>query len=161
MGLLDRFFNKTGIADEEGPDGNWDPEYDGGDYEEDPGDAGGYAPEPVSEEPYDDGPARFARSQGDISEARREAAPVRRGRGSMEIEMIRPSSVDDARDITDMILSGRAVIVNLEGVRVETAQRIMDFASGACYAVGGNMKPVSERVIMISPKSIDLSGDFS
>ena len=158
MGFLDNFIKKTGLADDAGPDDGWDPE-EGPVYPDETEEVGGYAPAPVREEP-ESAPTRFARSQGDISEARREAAPVRRGRGVFGIEMIRPASVDDARDVTDMILSGRAVVVNLESVRVETAQRIMDFTSGACYAIGGNMKPVSERVILVSPKNIDLSGEF-
>ena len=49
----------------------------------------------------------------------------------MEVCVIKPSSVDDAREITETLLSGRTVILNLEGLDLEIAQRIIDFTSGA------------------------------
>jgi cell division inhibitor SepF len=78
----------------------------------------------------------------------------------MEVCMIKPVSVDDARDICDTILSGRAVVINLEGIHVETAQRIIDFTSGACYSLGGNLQKISNYIFIVTPKAIELSGDF-
>ena len=34
----------------------------------------------------------------------------------MEVCVIKPTSVDDAREITETLLSGRTVILNLEGL---------------------------------------------
>ena len=42
---------------------------------------------------------------------------------------------DDARAITESLLSGRTVILNLEGLDLEVAQRIIDFISGAAFAI--------------------------
>ena len=42
----------------------------------------------------------------------------------MEVCVIKPSSVEDAREITETLLSGRTVILNLEGLDLEVAQRI-------------------------------------
>ena len=39
----------------------------------------------------------------------------------MEVCVIRPTSVDDARAITESLLSGRTVILNLEGLDLEVA----------------------------------------
>ena len=69
-------------------------------------------------------------------------------------------NVDDAREITDTLLSGRAVILNLEGLHVDVAQRIIDFTSGSCYSIDGNLQKVSSYIFIITPKTVDISGDF-
>ena len=84
-------------------------------------------------------------------------APARAG---MEVNMIRPTSMDDARDICDMLLSGRAVVINLEGVQVDLAQRIIDFSSGACYSIDGNLQKISSYIFIITPSNIELTGEF-
>ena len=73
---------------------------------------------------------------------------------------VRPVSFADARDLCDMLLSGRAVVINMEGVQVELAQRIIDFASGACYAIDGNLQKISSYIFIVTPANIELSGDF-
>lgn len=80
--------------------------------------------------------------------------------GSMEVCVIKPANVDDAREITDTLLSGRAVILNLEGLHVDIAQRIIDFTSGSCYSIDGNLQKVSSYIFIITPKTVDISGDF-
>ena len=45
--------------------------------------------------------------------------PMRR---SMEVTMIKPTSMDDSRDICDYLLAGKAVVLNMEGIHMETAQ---------------------------------------
>ena len=84
-------------------------------------------------------------------------APARAG---MEVNMIRPTSMDDARDICDMLLSGRAVVINLEGVQVDLAQRIIDFSSGSCYSIDGNLQQISSYIFIITPSNIELTGEF-
>ena len=74
--------------------------------------------------------------------------------------MIKPSTVEDGREISDTLLSGRAVILNLEGLQVSIAQRIIDFTSGACYSINGNLQKVSHYIFIITPESVDISGDF-
>ncbi len=83
-----------------------------------------------------------------------------RGKSNMEVCVIKPSTVEDSREITDTLLSGRAVILNLEGLHVEIAQRIIDFASGSCYSIKGNLQKVSNYIFIITPESVDISGDF-
>lgn len=91
-------------------------------------------------------------------------APVRRGAvstGKMQVRIIKPSSFDQARQITDTLLSQRTVLLNLEGLDVNTAQRIVDFASGSCYALHGNFMKISHFIIVITPENVDIAGDIS
>lgn len=79
----------------------------------------------------------------------------------MEVSIVKPTSVNDARDVTDLILSGSTVVLNLEGLDVDIAQRIIDFTSGSCYAVQGNVMKISHYIFVITPSTVDISGDIS
>ena len=78
----------------------------------------------------------------------------------MEVTMIKPTSMDDSRDICDYLLSGKAVVLNMEGIHMETAQRIIDFTSGATYSMNGNLQKISNYIFIATPSSVELSGDF-
>ena len=86
--------------------------------------------------------------------------PIRQGGKNMEVCVIKPTSFEDAREITDTLLSGRSVILNLEGLNVEIAQRIIDFSSGSCYSMNGNLQKVSSYIFIITPETVEISGDF-
>ncbi len=78
----------------------------------------------------------------------------------MEVCVIKPSSVEDAREITETLLASRTVVLNLEGLDVDIAQRIIDFTSGSCFAISGNLQKISHYIFIITPSSVDISGDF-
>ena len=83
--------------------------------------------------------------------------PMRR---SMEVTMIRPTSMEDSSEVCDYLLAGKAVVLNLEGMHMEVAQRIIDFTSGATYSIGGNLQKISTYIFIATPQSVELSGDF-
>ena len=84
----------------------------------------------------------------------------RRQAPNMEVCVIKPSSVEDAREITETLLSGRTVILNLEGLDLEVAQRIIDFTSGATFAINGNLQKISNYIFLVTPTNVDISGDL-
>ena len=85
--------------------------------------------------------------------------PARKATG-MEVCVIKPTNVDDSREITETLLSGRTVILNLEGLDLEAAQRIIDFTSGATFAIDGNLQKISNYIFLITPTTVDISGDL-
>lgn len=87
--------------------------------------------------------------------------PVKKSSSSgMEVCVIKPTSVEDAREITETLLNNRTVVLNVEGLDVEIAQRIIDFTSGSCFAISGNLQKISNYIFIITPASVDISGDF-
>lgn len=82
------------------------------------------------------------------------------GSSGMEVCVIKPTSIEEAREITETLLSNRTVVLNLEGLDVDIAQRIIDFTSGSCYAISGNLQKISHYIFIITPASVDVSGDF-
>ena len=83
--------------------------------------------------------------------------PMRRG---MEVSMVIPTSFGDSQEICDHLLAGKAVVLNMEGLHTEIAQRIIDFASGAVYSINGNLQKISNYIFIVTPDTVDLSGDF-
>lgn len=79
---------------------------------------------------------------------------------AMQVTMKRPKSINDSKDICDDLLDGRAVVINLEGVNSDIAQRIIDFTFGAVYSIDGDLKSISKYTFIASPHSVELSGDF-
>ena len=78
----------------------------------------------------------------------------------MEVCVIKPTSIEDAREITETLLQNRTVVLNMEGLDVEIAQRIIDFTSGSCFAISGNLQKISNYIFIITPATVDISGDF-
>ncbi len=78
----------------------------------------------------------------------------------MGIKVMKPTSFEDSQDICDVLLAGKATIINLEGFNVELAQRVMDFVSGAVYAANGKLRQISSYIFIISPENVDISGDY-
>ncbi len=70
-----------------------------------------------------------------------------------------PVSVEDARNIIDNVKSRKSIVVNLESIDIETARRILDSLSGACYALGGTVYKVSQKIFIVAPASCDIIGN--
>ena len=88
--------------------------------------------------------------------------PMRKktGGSSMEVCVIKPSSMEDTRDIADTLIAHCTVVLNLEGIDVEVAQRIIDFSSGSCYSIGGGLQKISSYIFILTPDNVEVSGDI-
>ncbi|MCD7709709.1 MAG: cell division protein SepF [Clostridiales bacterium] len=85
----------------------------------------------------------------------------RQGQASgMEVCVIKPSAIEDEIEIADTLLGGRTVVINMEGLAVDIAQRIIDFTSGAAYALHGNLQKISNYIFLATPQGVDISGDI-
>ncbi len=82
------------------------------------------------------------------------------GSMSMEVNVIRPTTMEDTREIADTLMNGCTVVLNLEGIDVDTAQRVIDFTCGVCYSLNGNLQKVSSYIFILTPAGVDISGDF-
>ena len=78
----------------------------------------------------------------------------------MEVCVIKPRSMEDTREITDTLLANCTVVLNMEGLDVDIAQRIIDFIGGASIAVDGSLKAISNKFLIVAPGNIEVSGDL-
>ena len=152
MSALDRLINAMKVNGDD--DGYYDDDYDVEPEETGSRFRGFGRRRQQEEEEYDDEPQQLP--------MRRQAAPERQvsvvqkpqqRRGiapGMEVCVIKPTTVEEARELTDTLLSNRTI-----------AQRIIDFTSGSCYAIRGNLMKISHYIFVVTPESVDISGDIS
>ncbi|MCC8162292.1 MAG: cell division protein SepF [Lachnospiraceae bacterium] len=109
----------------------------------------------------DDGSAKDTKPAKSKASAPR-ITPMRskKSGNGMEVCVFKPTLFDEAREITDTLLNNCTVVLNFEGLDVEIAQRIIDFTSGSCYSMGGNLRKVSNYIFIVTPRNVDLAGDF-
>ena len=162
MGVLDKFLDIMKLSDEDDDyDDFYDDEYED-EYEEKP--KKGFfnrnkSYDDEEEESYEVAPRSKGSSRAN-SKVTPMRQPARRNSASMEVCVVKPTSVEDSREITETLLSGRTVILNLEGLDLEIAQRIIDFTSGATYAIDGNLQKISNYIFLVTPTNVDISGDL-
>ncbi len=152
MGVMDKFLNYMKLTDEDDDD-YYDEDYYDDEPEEKPKKSQAVK-EPVREEPEE----KPKKSTPKVTPLRQSPRKVM-GNG-MEVCVIKPTSVEDAREITETLLANRTVVLNLEGLDVDIAQRIIDFTSGSTFAISGNLQKISHYIFIVTPASVDISGDF-
>jgi cell division inhibitor SepF len=86
--------------------------------------------------------------------------PIRTTPKGLEVCIMKPTSFEDSQVICDMLLTGRATVINLEGFDDKQAQRTMDFVSGSVYAINGRLHRISSCIFIVSPDTVDISGDY-
>lgn len=77
----------------------------------------------------------------------------------MHMVVVDPLSFDEVRAIADQIKSRRPVILNLEGMEKDTAQKILNFLSGAVYALDGRLERVGTGIFLVAPANIEVERD--
>ena len=163
MGVLDKFLDVIKLSDDEYDDDDFfeDDDFDD-DYEEEKPKRRLFKREKPSydmdeeEEEYE--PKRSGRANNSKVTPMRQ--PARRSAPAMEVCVIKPNNMEDSREITETLLGGRTVILNLEGLDLEDAQRIIDFISGATFAIDGNLQKISNSIFLVTPANVDISGDL-
>ena len=130
MGVLDKFLDIMKLSDDDDYDD--DDFFDDDDYEDDYEEkkpkrsffgSRKKSYEDDEDEDYEEVPARSSRaSHSGSNKVTPMRQPARRGMANMEVCVIKPNSVDDAREITETLLGGRTVILNLEGLDLDIAQ---------------------------------------
>ncbi|MBQ9607714.1 MAG: cell division protein SepF [Lachnospiraceae bacterium] len=151
MGVLDRFLNSMKFSDEDYED----------DYMDDEDEVVELRNRRRSRETvsYDD-EEETVRPQ---RSAKITQMPKRRNASfsnAMGVCVVKPTSVEDGQVIIDTLLDNRTVVVNLEGITTDTAQRIMDITFGANVALDGHLQQISRNIFIVTPRSVAISGDL-
>ncbi|MDD6434938.1 MAG: cell division protein SepF [Clostridiales bacterium] len=161
MGILDKFLNFMSLEDDEDDydeDFIDDEEY----YEEKPKKSffkKDKSPKYDEDDAFEDEPPKKS------SKFSSKVTPIKQNERSSarrpEIRFIKPTSVDDSREVSETLISNRAVMLNLEGLDIDVAQRIIDFTSGSCFALRGNLRKVTQFVFVLTPSTFEVSGDLT
>lgn len=91
----------------------------------------------------------------DTSSTRSSYAP--QDAGQMKMIIFKPSSYDETQSVIDSLRARKPVIVNLDEIEVAVAQRILDFISGAVYALNGDIKKAARNIFVVAPSNVEVS----
>ena len=152
MGVLDKFLDAIKVNDDYDDDEFLDDEFDD-DFddekpkrrffkklEEDDDDLDDYEPrrraekQPAPKAAKTAKPQKTVKSPSSASASSSKVTPMRqvkRTGSAMEVCVIKPTNMEDTREIADTLIANCTVILNLEGLDMEVAQRIIDFTSGS------------------------------
>jgi cell division inhibitor SepF len=107
-----------------------------------------------------------ARSSADRERERDRERPAARPRptvvrplsvASAKPHVVAPASFTDAQEVADEFKRNVPVIVNLQGVERDLMRRIIDFSSGLCYGLSGQMERVANHVYLLTPSDVEVS----
>ena len=73
--------------------------------------------------------------------------------------VVAPTMFNQAQDVADRFKNSQPVIVNLQGADRDLTRRLLDFAAGLCYALGGQMEKVADQVFLLTPSNVEVSAE--
>lgn len=66
----------------------------------------------------------------------------------------------ECKDIVRQLKERKAVIINVDHIDKITAKRVVDFLSGAITAIDGDIKKLSNSIVIVAPNNVKLTGMF-
>ena len=106
--------------------------------------------------------ARRARTKAQPQPINRSSAklvPLNSAKGN-KVFVIKPQELSESQSIIDFLKEDKVIVINMDGLDIDFAQRIIDFISGACYAIDGTIQPVSRTIFIAAPSTTEVSGDL-
>ena len=77
-----------------------------------------------------------------------------------EIILFKATSYDDMQEIAQHIRDRKVAVVNFDDMDKDIAQRMVDFLSGAAFALGGKPRKVSSATFIFSSSQVGISGQI-
>lgn len=74
-------------------------------------------------------------------------------------QIVVPTSFNQAQEVADKFRGNQPVIVNMQSADRDLARRLIDFASGLCYGLGGQMEKVANQVYLLTPTNVEVSAE--
>lgn len=115
---------------------------------------------------YDNNFDRYVAGFDGESPSRREIEPSQKtlplmnGNGSSSVQNVvlySPKSMNDIQTLIDFLKRREPVVVELAGVADSSAQRILDFLSGAIYALSGSLHRISGSIFLLTPTGVNIT----
>ena len=78
---------------------------------------------------------------------------------SIEMKVVTPKSFDSVSQIADLLMEKKTVLLNLENTNRETSIRLIDFLSGAAYALRGDVQKVADNTFAVTPNNVEVSNE--
>ena len=79
---------------------------------------------------------------------------------SPKVNITKPVAYEEATEICDALKNRRIVVVNTSALETRIAQRLLDFISGSCYALGGELQEIEKGVYILSPSNVEVTNEL-
>lgn len=87
-----------------------------------------------------------------------ESASISLGGGDIQLKMVKPSSFEQLLTAVDFLRDGKTVLVNLEDADEAIFSRMIDFMSGAAFALNANIKQATSDSYILTPADVNVGG---
>lgn len=77
--------------------------------------------------------------------------------GAGHAEIIVARTFTDAQTLADHLRNDRPVVLDLRNAEAAMVRRLVDFASGLTYGLGGRMVKTAQGVILVTPPTVSIS----
>lgn len=94
-------------------------------------------------------------------ESYEEEASVSKKNSTNKMVLVEPRAYSESQQIADHLKRKNSVVVNLKRVTNDQARRIIDFLSGALYAINGDIQKLGNGIYLCTPKNVDVEGRIS
>lgn len=74
-----------------------------------------------------------------------------------EVVVIEPHSFDEIPQVIQTLKEQRCVVLNLNVMEPEEAQRAVDFVAGGTYAIDGHQERIGESIFLFTPRNVKVS----
>ncbi|BAS28375.1 cell division protein SepF [Limnochorda pilosa] len=78
------------------------------------------------------------------------------GSQQMNVVVAEPTSFDEVESLAEQLKQRHPVLITLERTQGEVARRIIDFLSGATYALDGRMQKVGDWIFLFAPSNVTI-----
>lgn len=77
-----------------------------------------------------------------------------------KVTITKPIAYEEATEICDALKNRKIVLVNTSALEIRIAQRLLDFISGACYALNGELQEIEKGVYILSPSNVEVTNEL-
>jgi cell division inhibitor SepF len=77
-----------------------------------------------------------------------------------KVTITKPVDYEEATEICEALKNRRIVLVNTTILELKIAQRLLDFISGSCYALGGELQQIEKGVYILSPSNVEVTNEL-
>lgn len=77
-----------------------------------------------------------------------------------KVVILEPTDIEEITTLCESLKNRKIVLANLNKLESKLAQRFVDFAGGAAYALDGDIQQVSSGILLITPNNVDVTSDM-
>ena len=75
--------------------------------------------------------------------------------------LFEPRAYSEAQEIATYLKQKRVAVVNLHRLQKEQSKRVIDFLTGAIFAIDGDIQHIGPKIFLCTPKNVGIEGNIT